>query len=326
VTDRPSRDSHPTPADEPAGVVMSAAAARRLAEIACVGVMVLWAGNFVVVKTTIPILTPVGYAFLRFGLAGIVLLVACLWREGSVRLARAEIPRLAALGALGFCLYQTLWSTALQSTSVGNSALLIAATPIFTVIVAVAVGTDTLTTAKLVGALVAFAGVGIVTASDGFVLGPGLAGDALTLVAAFSWAVYSSLGARVMRTRSPLRATAWTVTFGSLFLAPLGLWQLAHADLSMVGPTHVAALLYSALLSSAVGNAVIFWGISLLGPTRITNLQFLPPAIAIVLAALFLGDPILVSQILGGVVIVAGVLIGRRAPFRQAVGAAQARP
>jgi drug/metabolite transporter (DMT)-like permease len=106
------------------------------------------------------------------------------------------------------------------------------------------------------------------------------------------------------------------VTFGSLFLAPLGLWQLAHADLSAVGPPQVAALLYSSVLSSAVGNAVIFWGISLLGPTRITNLQFLPPAIAIVLAAIFIGDPILLSQIVGGIVIVAGVLIGRRTTLR----------
>ena len=281
--------------------------------------MVLWAGNFVVVKTTIPILTPVGYAFLRFGLAGLILLAVCLWREGSVRLARREIPRLAALGFLGFGVYQTLWSTALQSTSIGNSALLVAATPIFTVLVAVAVRTDTLTTAKLLGALIAFAGVGIVTASDGFTFGPGLVGDLLTLTAAFAWAVYSSLGARVMRVQSPLRATAWTVTFGSLFLAPIGLWQLAGVDVSHVGPSHVAALLYSAVLSSAVGNVVIFWGISLLGPTRVTNLQFLPPAIAIVLAATFIGDPILASQVVGGMVIVAGVLIGRRASLlRQA--------
>ena len=69
---------------------------------------------------------------------------------------------------------------------------------------------------------------------------------------------------------------------------------------------------YSGLLSSAVGNVVVFWGISLLGPTRITNLQFLPPALAIVFAAIFLGDPILVGQVVGGIVIVAGVLLARR--------------
>ena len=57
---------------------------RRLAEAACVGVMVLWAANFVVVKSSIPLLTPVGFAFIRFALAAVVLLAICRWRDGSI--------------------------------------------------------------------------------------------------------------------------------------------------------------------------------------------------------------------------------------------------
>jgi drug/metabolite transporter (DMT)-like permease len=285
---------------------------RRLAEAACVGVMVLWAANFVVVKSTIPVLTPVGYAFLRFSLAGVALLLVCLWREGSIRIPVRDIVPLATLGFIGFGLYQMLWSTALDSTSVGNSALLIGATPVFTALVAPLLGVDRLDRVKVVGVAIAFAGVAVVSASHGLTFGNGALGDLLTLVAAVAWAFYVSLGAGVLRRFSALRATSWTVAFGALFLAPIGLWQLSSADLSAVGPAQLGAILYSGLLSSAVGNVVIFWGISLLGPTRITNLQFLPPALAIVFAALFLGDPILVGQVVGGLVIVTGVLVARR--------------
>ena len=284
----------------------------RAAEVACVGIMVLWAANFVVVKSTIPVLTPVGYAFLRFGIAGLVLLGICRWREGSISIPRHEILPLAGLGVLGFGLYQALWSTALASTSVGNSALLIGATPVFTALVAAALGVDTLTWIKALGAGVAFIGVGVIAAGHGLRLDSAAGGDLMTLVAAFSWAAYASLGAGVLRRFTPLRATAWTITFGTVFLAPLGLVQLAGADLGAVGPGQIAALLYSGLLSSALGNVVVFWGISLLGPTRITNLQFLPPALAIVFAAVFLGDPILGTQVVGGLIIVAGVMLARR--------------
>ena len=286
---------------------------RRAAEAACVGIMVIWAANFVVVKSTIPLLTPVGYAFVRFALAGFVLLAVCRWREGSIAIPRRDILPLAGLGILGFGLYQMFWSTALASTSVGNSALLIGATPVFTALVAAAIGVDRLDRFKVVGSAVAFGGVAIVAAGHGLTLDSGALGDLLTLVAALSWAFYSSLGAGILRRFSPLRATAWTVTFGSLFLAPLGLWQLAGVDLAQVGPAQIGALAYSGLLSSALGNVAVFWGISLLGPTRITNLQFLVPAIAIVCAAIFLGDPVLPSQVLGGAIIVAGVLLARRA-------------
>ena len=274
--------------------------------------MVLWAANFVVVKSSIPVLTPVGYAFLRFAMAAAVLLGICRWREGSVAIPRREILPLAGLGVLGFGLYQVLWTTALASTSVGNSALLIGATPVFTALVAAALGVDTLTWIKAVGAAVAFVGVGVIAAGHGLRLDSAALGDLMTLGAAVSWAGYVSLGAGVLRRFSPLRATAWTITFGTIFLAPFGLLQLSGADLSAIGPGQIAALLYSGLLSSALGNVVVFWGVSLLGPTRITNLQFLPPALAIVFAAIFLGDPILATQVAGGLIIVAGILLARR--------------
>jgi drug/metabolite transporter (DMT)-like permease len=291
---------------------------RRLAEAACVGIMVLWAANFVVVKSTIPVLTPVGFAFIRFALAGVVLLAICRWREGSIRIPQRDIVPLAALGFVGFGVYQMLWGTALASTSVGNSALLIGATPVFTAVIASAMGVDRLDRVKVLGVAIAFGGVAIVAASHGLRLDSAAIGDLLTLAAAVAWGLYVSIGAGVLRRFSALRATSWTVAFGALSLAPVGLWQLAGADLSQVGPAQFGALAYSGLLSSAVGNVVVFWGISLLGPTRITNLQFLPPALAIVFAAIFLGDPILIGQVLGGGIIVAGVLLARhnRAPRR----------
>ncbi|HEX7474203.1 MAG TPA: DMT family transporter [Candidatus Limnocylindrales bacterium] len=265
-----------------------------------------------VVKSTIPVLSPVGYAFVRFALAGVVLLAICRWREGSIGIPRRDIVPLAALGFLGFGVYQMLWSTALASTSVGNSALLIGSTPVFTALVAAGIGVDRLDRVKVLGVAIAFAGVAIVAAGHGLTFDSGAVGDLLTLGAAVSWAFYVSLGAGVLRRFSPLRATAWTVTFGALFLAPIGVWQLTGIDATHVGPVQIGAIAYSGLLSSALGNVVVFWGISLLGPTRITNLQFLPPALAIVFAAIFLGDPILAGQILGGAVIVAGVLLARR--------------
>lgn len=292
-----------------------AASARelQLAEFAAVGVMAIWAGNFVVVKAAFSELPPVGYASIRFLIAGLLLLAFCRWREGSVGLPRRDILPVAALGAVGFGIYQVLWTTALSHSTAGNSALIIAATPIFTMLVAVAIGSDTFSWAKAAGALVSFVGVGLVIgAGSGFSLADHLTGDLMTLVAALCWACYVSFGAPVLRRHSPLRTSAWTILSGTVVMAPLGLWQLTRADLSLVTPAGGLAIAYSAVLAGALGNVVVFEGIRLLGPTRITNLQFLPPALAVILAAIFLGETIRPEQVVGGLVIVLGILVARR--------------
>jgi drug/metabolite transporter (DMT)-like permease len=290
----------------------SSAAERRVAEAAAIGVMVIWAGNFIVVKASIGELPPIGFSFLRFLLAGVVLLVICRIVEGGVGVPRREVVPLVALGAIGFGLYQILWTTALVNTTAGNSALLIAATPIFTMLVAVAIGSDTFTRAKAAGAIVSFLGVALVVgAGAGLEFDGRLIGDLMTIAAAFCWACYVSFGAPVLRRHSPLRTTAWTVLAGTAVMAPIGLWQLAGADLATVPPSAGLGILYAGLLAAALGNVVVFRGIKLVGPTRITNYQFLIPALAVLLAAVFLAEPIRPAQVIGGVVIVLGIFVAR---------------
>ncbi len=284
---------------------------RRLAEIGVVFVMAFWAANFIVVKAANEQIPPVTFAFLRFGIAALTLLMALRWREGSLGLPRRDVLPVLGLGALGFGLYQILWSTALQDIPAGDSALLIASTPVMTALLAVYSGADTLTRAKLVGCVVSFAGVAVVIAS-----GPGLAltsviGAGLTLAAAVCWSIYTAFGAPILRRHSPLRTTAWAMVGGSLVLAVPGAGQAIGMDWTSVDANAWAGLAFSAFIPAGIANVIVFSAIRLLGPTRITAYQFLVPFIAVLMGALFLSEPMRIEQLLGGVVIVLGVVLTR---------------
>jgi drug/metabolite transporter (DMT)-like permease len=80
----------------------------------------------------------------------------------------------------------------------------------------------------------------------------------------------------------------------------------------MVGLPAILAVIYAGTLAAGLANVIIFQGVKLLGPTRVTSLQSLVPALAVVLAAIFLDEPIRPSQILGGAVILVGVALLRR--------------
>jgi drug/metabolite transporter (DMT)-like permease len=288
--------------------------------------VVFWAANFIIVKAANEQIPPLTFAFLRFSLASAVLLVALRLREGRIGLERAELLPMLGIGAIGFGIYQVMWATGLQSIPAGDSALLIAATPVVTVFIAVFVGSDRMTAAKVVGGLVSFAGVAIVVAAGpGLALGSSIAGDLLTLGAAIAWAVYVSLGAPILRHHSPLRTTAWAMVGGSLILAIPGVLQAGSTDWSAVGGGAWAGLLYSALIPAGISNVVVFHAIRLLGPTRITAFQFLVPFIAVLMGAVFLHEGIRGEQILGGLVIVAGVAITRAAAGASIVARLMAR-
>jgi drug/metabolite transporter (DMT)-like permease len=268
------------------------------------------------VKGALDQLPPIAFTTIRFVLAAVVLLLVLRWREGSIGLPRADILPLFALGAVGFGVYQPLWTVALGQTTAGDSALLIAATPILTLLLAAAVGSDHLTTPRVVGAIVSFVGVAVVVLSvaDGGLAGH-LLGDVMTLIAAALWALYVSFGAPVLRRHSPLRTTAWAVTFGTLVMLPLGLWQMTEIDWGRVTGASLFAVLYAGLGSIALGNVVQFRAVKAIGPARTAALQFLVPALTVAFAAIFLGERVRVEQVAGGVIIVLGIVIARRRGF-----------
>jgi drug/metabolite transporter (DMT)-like permease len=274
--------------------------------------MVIWAGNFIVVKSAVAVLPPAGFTFLRFSLASITLLLLLRWREGSIGLPRRDFIAIFLLGGLGFGIYQLLWTFGLTTVAAGDSALIIAATPVLVAVLAVLARSDVLTRSKLLGSIVSFAGVAIVIASgQGLSLGGSLAGEAITLLAAVCWATYTAFAAPYLWRYTPLRATTWATVAGTAVLAPVAVAQLASVDMSQVDAGVGGAVLYSGMLSAGVANVVVSNGIKLVGPTRAAAYQFLVPALAVLLAFLFLREPIRPGQVLGGVVIVLGVLATR---------------
>ena len=126
--------------------------------------MVLWAANFIVVKAAVGALPPVGFTFLRFILAAITLMLLLRWREGASACRAGTSSRCSPGRPRVRRLPDTLDGRP-TTVAAGDSALIIAATPVLVAVLAVVAGSDVLTPVKLRGALISFAGVAIIVAS-----------------------------------------------------------------------------------------------------------------------------------------------------------------
>jgi drug/metabolite transporter (DMT)-like permease len=296
----------------PAGTAPASRRTLRIAEVAALLVMFSWGMNVVAVKAALAEVPPLIFAFVRFGTAFLVLLAVLKLREGSVGLPRRDIVPVFLLGLAGFGLYQDLWATALGQTTASNSALITAATPVSTMLLCAAVGSDTLSRAKIVGGAVAFAGaVGVVVATHGIGITGASLGDLMTFAATVCWAVYVAFGTPVLVRHSPLRTATWTIGLGSLGILPFAIGQAASFDPGRIHAGTVGIVLFCALIPAAAANVVLFEAVKVLGPARTMLFQFLVPAFAVVLAAAFLGEAIVVGQLIGGGVIVLGILVAR---------------
>ena len=117
---------------------------------------------------------------------------------------------------------------------------------------------------------------------------------------------------RVIRRIDPLQATTWTVIGGACLLVPLGIAEAVARPPADVTPAVIVAILYSGALAAGISNVFVINAIRSVGPTRATAMQFLVPAGAVVLGAVFLAEPVGLPQVIGGAVIVLGVWLTRR--------------
>src|SRR5712692_7390792 len=116
----------------------------RLPELGSLFVVVVWASTFVLTKQAFQEISPLAFAFVRFGgiAALAVLVLAASVRAGQAHwgISRADLVRFGAVGLCGYTFYQLGFVLGLERTSPFSSALLIGTVPLFTIVLLTALG------------------------------------------------------------------------------------------------------------------------------------------------------------------------------------------
>ncbi len=280
-------------------------------ELMLLATILLWALNLSVTRYILEHgLEPLSYATVRYGLAGAIFLTLTVVAERSLRIERRHLPVLAVC-ALLLWLNQLSFVFALDVTTASTIGLLLGAIPIFAAILGLALGRERLTSRFWVAAATSFAGVALVAVGSGGDVSGGYEGILLGLSTAATWAAYSVALAPLMKTYSATRVSAVVVPAAWVLIALVGARDTSQQDWSLgweIWPLLVFATLGPLVLTN------VFWFRSLhrIGPARATLAANLQPFVAAVLAVILLSEPLSVLQILGGVLIAAGILVARR--------------
>jgi len=263
----------------------------------------IWGASFVFIKLGVDAFEPSVVAFGRLAL-GSVFLIALLPGRGGLAPLRGRLRPVIVLAALNNAIPFWLLGFAETRLDAGLTAVIQAAAPIFTVVLASRIdATQRVAGPRLLGVGVGFVGVVLLV---GVQSGGELIAALAVLGVALCYAASVLFAGVTMRGMPPLQVSLGQLFFASLLLAPFAVLQRpgssppAKAWLAVVAlgilSTGIAYLLYFALIASA-------------GASRAILVTYLVPAFALVYGAVFLDEAVTVVAVSGLVLVLAGTAL-----------------
>ncbi len=274
-----------------------------------------WSANYIVGKIALREFPPLLLAGLRICLAGLFMLPAYALRKGAASWSMRDLPMLIYLGLFGVTLNQLFFIIGLSRTSVVHSALIIAMTPIFVLVIAALIKQEQITVRKAAGMLIAVIGVGILNAlpaSTAPGASPTLLGDLFVFLAGVTFAMFTVLSKKISLRHSSITVNTFAYVSGTLALAPLVIWQSCSFSYRMVSPAGWSSLVYMALFPSVICYLIYYYALSHISASRVSAFSYLQPVVATFLAALTLGERVTLPLVAGGAVIFSGVYLTER--------------
>jgi drug/metabolite transporter (DMT)-like permease len=267
-----------------------------------------WSGSWITGKLAVAGAPPLEISTVRFLIAAVILVVITLATRAD--LGRGSLWPVALAGVLGYCVYNAFVFVGLTMAPASDGALIVPTLiPVLTALAATFIG-ERLTPMKLAGFALASMGVALVivagqTAEE--ISGRRLIGDVLMVLGAICWATYTVLGTIAMRTRSPLAVVTIAAPIGALCLIPLGFLENGYADIPGWSAAVWLNVLYLALIGSVASFILFYWVVRRVGAGVAAMTSYFVPVLTLVLAVVFLGDRPQPLQLVGGLVILAGV-------------------
>jgi drug/metabolite transporter (DMT)-like permease len=277
-------------------------------------VAALWGGTFIAGKILVQSLPLMTAAFGRFFVASILLVIIAVKMEGKLpRLNREQILLTAVLGFTGIFLYNICFFGALEKVPAGRTSLFVSLTPVVTAILAGIIFSERLGIRRWVGIVVALLGAVVVITRGNLVEGVtdisqslGL-GELMMLGAVFSWATYTLISRKVLQTLSPIVATTYGTLWGFIFLSIGAIGEFKDIDWMLLDWRAWTSIFYLGALGTVLAFIWYYQGIKTVGPSRTAIFTNLVPAFGVLFSAVLIGEPILISMIVGGVIAALGV-------------------
>jgi drug/metabolite transporter (DMT)-like permease len=278
-------------------------------------VYVVWSSTYLAIRFSVETMPPLLSAGGRFLASGVLICLAVLAFSGpgGFRMTRRQFGTAALVGVLLPAWGNGLVVVAEQHTASGLAALLIAAVPLYVVVLRRLIGQRP-PPVTLVGVLIGVIGLAVLVLGGPVAGAHGSAwwGPWLVLVAGFGWACGTVAGSRLPVPPNPLTFSAVGMLIGGAVLTVGGFAVGERVDPAAVRGDSWLAWGYLVVLGALAYSAYIF-ALRRLPVSTVATYAYVNPVIAVLLGVLLAAEVFGPVQLVGGVVVVCAVVLVVRA-------------
>ncbi|WP_442599744.1 DMT family transporter [Neobacillus sp. D3-1R] len=272
-------------------------------------VSVLWGCNYPVSAYLLQGFSPVFLSTVRICFTSLFLILVAIFNKGLKIPSATEWKYLAGVGIFGTLFNQTFYFTGLHHTTPANASLIIAMSPIATILLERLIYKVKLTVKKSVGAVISLIGVFSIIGVAGGSLKISF-GDLNIFIAMLCLSISILFIRGLSKTMNSYVITIYATVLGSVLMIPAA--GVEHFVSGWV--ISDSYLMWGLLIAAGIiaqGLAGFWWnkGVSEVGAGTASMFMNIQPFVAIVASHFVLGNPILLSQIIGGLMVLVGVFI-----------------
>lgn len=271
-------------------------------------IIILWASAFPGIRAGLESYSPEHLALFRLLIGSIALGVLALVTKMRLPDIR-DLPAIFMLGFLGFTVYHTALNMGEKTVSAGPASLIVSMTPIFSAALAALFLRERFGRARWTGSAVSFAGAALISlgTGGGFEIQTGIL---FVLLASISESIYFVFQTKYLNKYGFLSFTSYTVWAGTAFMLVYipGLGnEIFHASAEST-----LSVLYLGIFPTVIPYIALAFLASIGGASEAVSSLYLTPAMAFVIAWVWLGEVPAMLSIVGGMIALAGVVIIHR--------------
>jgi drug/metabolite transporter (DMT)-like permease len=280
--------------------------------IAYFAIYILWGGSFLGIREVVSVTPPFSAAAIRFFLAGLILVTyAQLRRLGSI--TRRQWLGAALLGLIMFAGEYACLFWAEQRISSGIASVISATIPVWIFAGEVfLLRTQRITTKSLAGIALGFLGVVILTwqSTRAGQLGSATA-MVIALIGTFCWSGGTLLSRKLALPASRVASAGWQMATGGFLLfllaAVTGEGHRLPSAFAHWSPRIAIAMAYLILAASLLAFTAYVWLLGHEPMGRVASYAYVNPVVALALGAWLGNEHMTLLQIVGSVLVLAGV-------------------
>lgn len=274
-------------------------------------VYVVWGSTYLGIRIVVETMPPFLSAGARFLTAGALLAAIVAWRDGpaALKATRAQVRSAVFVGLLLILGGNGLVVLAETSVPSGLAALLVAAMPMWLVVLRAGTG-DRPSPRTLAGVLLGLAGL-TVLCSPGIGGEIGIGGVLLVLAASVLWSLGSFSTSKLTLPANPFTGSAYQMLAGGAAGIVVGLCRGEQhgLDPGSYSTASWLALGYLVLFGSLVGFTAYVWLLRAAPLSLVATYAYVNPVVAVALGWLILDEALTWPIVLGGAIVVAAVSV-----------------